>query len=182
MPGRNSTLSLYQIKGECCVAGGFRILVHFGLLSCLGLTFQLSWIIPFISDLCEQCGQKLFSEIQQLSNSCVVSWQTFQNKGTQISDKNERRFIGWGEQPEWNSVAAVSTGCLRCLHFYNCFGKTVLNIFCNSNRLMCMKEHIQESNIKIKMVKWNITTHSLFDFVIVHIDVKLGCQGCSKDT
>lgn len=47
---------------------------------------------------------------------------------------------------------------------------------------MYMKEHIQESNIKIKMVKLNITTHSLFDFVVVHIDVKLGCQGCSKDT
>lgn len=73
MPGGSSILSLHQIKGGCCAAGGFWLLLRFGSLHCLVLTFQLCWIISFVSDLCKHCGQKLFSETQQVSKSCVAA-------------------------------------------------------------------------------------------------------------
>lgn len=68
LSGISSILFLHQIKGGCCAAGGFWVPFWFCPLP---LAFQLCWIISLISGLCKLCGQKSFSEMQQLSNSCV---------------------------------------------------------------------------------------------------------------
>lgn len=147
----SSILSSHQMNGGCCATGGFHTLLWFGSLHCLFLTFQLCQIISFIL-LSVNIVEKNYFLREQLPYSCVAavcfcsrhfkiqaqgSWWIKIKAGlcAEVSNLNEMTLQSWAQAP------------IRVVSGRQC----TISIVTQIDLFMCMKEHVQESNVKIKI-------------------------------